>query len=257
LARSFDTVSAAVGASYEVAPLIRVGANLSRAQRAPSPEELFSNGPHAATQAFEIGDPGLGAETSIGGEIYARAQVADHQLSATFYYNRFDDFIYESATGETEDGLPVFRYFQADATHWGFEASGQATVWHGDRFHLLVDAVADYVRATISGGGPAPRIPPLRLLGGIEAQSANLDGRIEVERSFAQNRVAEGETATEGFTLVNASLTFRPWGRRNPTSIVLAANNIFDVDARRHASFTRDFAPLPGRDLRVSARISF
>ncbi len=257
LERSFDTVSAALGASYEVAPLIRVGANVSRAQRAPSPEELFSNGPHAATQAFEIGDPGLGTETSTGGEIYARAQLADHQLSATFYYNRFDDFIYETPTGEVEDGLPVFRYFQADATHWGFEAAGQATVWHGDRFHLLVDAVADYVRATIRGGGPVPRIPPLRLLGGVEAQSNNLDGRIEVEHSFAQNRVAEGETATDGFTLVNASLTFRPWGRRNPTSIVLAANNIFDVDARRHASFTRDFAPLPGRDFRVSARVSF
>jgi iron complex outermembrane receptor protein len=39
--------------------------------------------------------------------------------------------------------------------------------------------------------------------------------------------------------------------------LILSANNIFDVDARRHASFTKDFVPLAGRDLRASARFSF
>jgi iron complex outermembrane receptor protein len=52
-------------------------------------------------------------------------------------------------------------------------------------------------------------------------------------------------------------VTWRPWGRRNPTSLVFSANNLFDVEARRHASFTKEFVPLAGRDLRVSARISF
>ena len=65
------------------------------------------------------------------------------------------------------------------------------------------------------------------------------------------------ENPTGGFTLVNAALTWRPWGADNPTSLILSANNIFDVEARRHASFTKDFVPLAGRDLRVSARISF
>jgi iron complex outermembrane receptor protein len=69
--------------------------------------------------------------------------------------------------------------------------------------------------------------------------------------------VAVFETPTGGFTFVNASLTWRPWGRRNPTSLILSANNILDVDARRHASFTKDFVPLAGRDFRLSARISF
>ena len=90
-----------------------------------------------------------------------------------------------------------------------------------------------------------PRIPPLRLLGGIEAQSSELDARFEVEQVFAQKRIGAFESPTQGFTMVNASVAWRPWGRRNPTSIVLAANNILDVDARRHASFTRDFARLP------------
>lgn len=256
--RRFDTVSLAGGISYEVAPLIRVGANLSRAERAPSAEELLSNGPHAATQSFEIGDPDLRPESSVGGELYVRAQRPGFQFNASLFYNRFDRFIFQAATGEEQDDLPVFRYFQEDATHWGFEAGASATVFRRGGFRFVVDGVADYVRATIGNGGePVPRIPPLRLLAGIEAQSPKVNGRLEVERVFRQNRVAELENETPAFTLVNASISFRPWGRTNPTSIVLAANNIFDVDARRHASFTREFAPLPGRDIRLSARVSF
>ena len=258
LDRGFDSFSAAAGASYEVAPRVRIGANLSRAERAPSAEELFSNGPHIATQAFERGDPTLSKERSLGGEVYARAVFAGIRLNATAYATRFDDYIFQAATGEEEDGLPVFQYFQSDATYWGVEFGATVPVGDVGRWHVAVDGVADYVRATIgNGGGPVPRIPPLRLLGGIEAESEHVDGRFEVEQVFDQNRIAAFETPTDGFTLVNASITWRPWGRRNPTSLIFSANNLLDAEARRHASFTKDFVPLPGRDFRVSARMSF
>lgn len=256
--RSFDALSLAAGASYAVTPLVRVGFNVSRSERAPSAEELFSNGPHVATQAFERGDPALAKERSLGAEIYARAQLPKLRLSATLFGNRFHNYIFQAATGAEEDGLPVFQYFQQDSTYWGVELGATARIGRIGGWRISADGVADYVRATIAdGGGPVPRIPPMRLLGGIEAESADFDGRVEVEHAFGQDRVAALETPTEGFTFVNASVTWRPWGRRNPTSLILAANNIFDVEARRHASFTKDFVPLPGRDLRVSARISF
>jgi iron complex outermembrane receptor protein len=256
--RSFDALSFAVGASYALARRVRAGLNLSRAERAPSPEELLSDGPHIATQSFERGDPDLDTERSLGGELYLRADRPAYNLTASLFFSRFDDYIFQTATGEVEDELPVFQYVQRDATYWGFEIGASATVARIGAFRIVADTVADHVRATIGdGGGPAPRIPPLRLLGGIEAQSNDLDARFEVERVFAQKRVGAFERPTQGFNMVNASLAWRPWGRRNPSSVVFSANNIFDVDARRHASFTREFVPLPGRDLRVSARISF
>jgi iron complex outermembrane receptor protein len=95
------------------------------------------------------------------------------------------------------------------------------------------------------------------LLGGLEAQSAHLDGRVEIEWVDDQERVAPLETRTDGHKLVNASIAWRPWGREREAALVLSANNIFDVDARRHASFTKDFVPLAGRDIRLSARLSF
>ncbi|HEX9932011.1 MAG TPA: TonB-dependent receptor [Allosphingosinicella sp.] len=256
--RDFDAVSVAVGGSYEVARRIRAGINLSRTERAPSPEELLSNGPHIATQSFESGDPDLEIERSLGGELYIRADQPGWNLSASLFYSRFDNYIFQTSSGEVEDDLPIFQYVQRDATYLGFELGASATLARAGKFKIVADTVADYVRATVAdGGGPVPRIPPLRLLGGIEAQSSELDARFEVEKVFAQNRVGAFERPTEGFTFVNASVAWRPWGRRNPGSIVLSANNIFDVDARRHASFTREFVPLPGRDLRVSARVSF
>ena len=151
----------------------------------------------------------------------------------------------------------MFRYFQRDATYYGFEAEASATLFRTGNIKFVGDVVADYVRATLNGAGPVPRIPPLRLLGGVEAQSPFWDARAEVEWVAEQDRIAAFETPTDGYTLVNASLAWRPWGRKREASLVLSANNIFDVDARRHASFTKEFVPIAGRDIRLSARLSF
>lgn len=257
LARSFDNVSAAFGLGYHIGDL-KIGANISRTGRAPAVEELFSNGPHIATQAYEIGDPDLKSERAWNGELYARFDTPGTAFSATLYTNRFDNFIYEAETGDIEDDLPVFQYFQNDAKVWGveFQASKRLAIFGNT--NLSVDGVADYTRAKISsGGGDVPRIPPLRLLGGVELTNAGFDLRGEVEWSDDQTKTATFETPTDGFTLVNASATWRPFGRDRNIALIASANNIFDVTARRAASFTKDFVPLTGRDFRVTARISF
>ena len=258
ITRGFNNFSAAAGLGYNIGDL-KIGANISRTGRAPSVEELFSNGPHIATQAFEIGDPALKSERAWNGELYARYDGTNAEFSATLYANRFDNFIYEAETGDEEDGLPVFQYFQDDARVWGVELQGSARLGRLGGFDLAVDGVADYTRAKLADdGGNIPRIPPLRLLGGVELTSGVFDLRGEVEWSDDQNRVADFETPTEGFTLVNASATWRPFGRDRNIALIASANNIFDVTARRRAaSFTKDFVPLAGRDFRVTARVSF
>lgn len=255
--RSFNNVSAALGAAYLVGDL-KIGINASRTGRAPSVEELFSDGPHIATQAYEIGDPTLRNEEAWNAEIYARYDSTNVDATLTVYSNWFDGFIYEDATGAEDDDLPVFQYFQSDARFWGFEADVSARLGHVGGFDVVVDGVADYTRASISnGGGPVPRIPPLRLLGGLELQSGSFDLRGEVEWADDQRRNAAFETETTGFTLVNASASWRPFGRNKNIALIASANNIFDVTARRAASFTKDYVPLAGRDFRLTARFSF
>jgi iron complex outermembrane receptor protein len=257
ISRSFNNVSGAFGVGYHIGDL-KIGANLSRTGRAPAVEELFSNGPHIATQAFEVGDPLLKSERAWNGELYARYDTADTAFNLTLYSNRFDNFIYEAETGNVEDALPVFQYFQNDAKVWGVEFQGSQNVARFGDVDLKIDAVADYTRAKISGGAAnVPRIPPLRVLGGVELNGTRLDLRGEVEWSDAQTKTAPFETATDGFTLVNATATWRPFGSDRNVALIASANNIFDVVARRSASFTKDFVPLSGRDFRLSARISF
>lgn len=258
ISRDFTALSGSAGASFEIAPGWRIGGNVSLTERAPSAEELFSNGPHVGTQAFEIGDPTLRKERNLGVEAVLRG--GNDWLTAEFsaYYNRFRNFIFEDATGEIEDDLPVFQYRQSRARFYGFEAQVAATVAQVGGTKVGVDGVADYVRATIPGVGPVPRIPPLRLLGGVSATADRFSGRVEVEHSFKQDRVTAFETPTDSFTLVNAQVGFRPFGTGpNKPELLVQANNIFDVDARRHASFLKDFAPLAGRDIRVTLRASF
>lgn len=257
LERTFDNVSAAMGAAYLLGN-VKLGMNASHTARAPAVEELFSDGPHIATQAYEIGDPTLDSENAWNFELYARYDSEDIKATATFYSNWFGNFIYEDATGAEEDDLPVFQYFQNKAHVRGFEAELSARLGRIGGFDLVVDGVADYTRATISnGGGAVPRIPPLRILGGAELKSDAIDVRGEVEWSADQNRTATFETETAGFTLVNASVSWRPFGDDRNIAFIASANNIFDVTARRAASFTKDFVPLSGRDFRLTARLSF
>ncbi|HET9640017.1 MAG TPA: TonB-dependent receptor [Allosphingosinicella sp.] len=255
--RRFGAVSGSLGASYEIAKGVRLGLNGSHSQRAPSAEELFANGPHAGTQSFEIGDPDLGKERSWGLEATFSAEGDGYSLSASVFRSWFDDYIFERRTGVFVDGLPVFRIGQADARYSGVEVEGSVRLAQSGGITFNADAVADYVRATIAGAGPAPRIPPLRLMGGLEAQADRVQGRIEVEWTAAQDRLAELETRTRGFTMVNASVQFKPLKNNRNTSITLSMNNLFDVDARRHASFLKDVAPLAGRDIRLTARLNF
>ncbi|WP_265561694.1 TonB-dependent receptor [Sphingomicrobium arenosum] len=257
ISRNFTTVSGALGTNYEVGPDATIGANLSYTERAPSPEELFSDGPHIATSAFEVGDPDLGVESSVGGELFARYESRAVAARATLWANWFDDFVYEADTGLEEDELPLFEYRQQGADFWGVELEASAPLWQDGRWSVEGDVVADYIRATLEDGSPVPRIPPLRVGAGLSVSRDTLSVRGEVERVAAQERTAAFETDTDGFTMVNGSVSWKPLGEDSETVLMLQANNIFDVTARRHASFTKDFAPLAGRDIRATVRLSF
>jgi len=256
VSRKFDTFAGAVGASFPLAGELRAGLNLSRAERAPSAQELFADGPHVATGQFEIGDADLATERSLGAEFYLRGTLAGVQLNASIYRNWFDGFIYLAATGTEEDGLPVSAFVQTDVDQFGLEGQATFPLIETDAFSLSADLRGDYVRASLSNGAPVPRIPPVSLLGALDAQMGHFDARAEVQWVSGQSRVAALETATPGYELVNLSLAWHPFEGSNNFTLMLQADNLFDVDARRHASFTKEFVPLPGRNFRLSARLS-
>ncbi len=255
--RSFDLWSGATGLSWQPADGWTVGLNYVHGARAPSPEELLSDGLHVATQAYEIGNSGFVAEKSNGFEGYLRFSGDRAEIALTGYVTRFDNFIAALRTSEEREGFAVFEYAQLPARYKGFEASGSIDAARWDNGSLKLEAGADYVRARLKGVGPVPRIPPLRLSGGLEIQQGDLRVAADVEWNARQSRVASFEEPVAAFTLVGLSADWHPQGNDGPLTLILAAENLFDVTARRAASYTRDFVPLAGRDVRLTARFAF
>lgn len=256
LSRSFDAFSGALGAWHETSSGLRLGINASRTTRIPTTEELFADGPHAATQQYEIGDPNLALETAWGGEAYLRGQVGPIDLSLTAYASWFDDFVYLAATSGEADGLPVFRQQQQDAAYKGFEAEATVPLARTGKFTLSGEWQGSYTRATLGDGTPVPRIPPLSLGGALVASSDRLDAHVGIEWNAAQRRISAYETETGSFAMVDASLTWKPLRGAENLTVIAGIDNLLNAQGRRHASVTKDFVPLAGRNFRLSARLS-
>ena len=253
----FTTVSGSLGGQYEFSPGWRAGLSISHSERAPAVTELFARGPHHASQSFELGNPDLKAERSNSVELTLHRTAGPVKLSANAYYSRFSNFIFQAPTGEIEEDLPVFEFRQGMARYYGFESHADARLGRALGIDWGAELQADAVRAMVKNFGPAPLIPPFRLVSALTGERGQVDGRLEVERAFAHNRTAPLETDTPGYTLVNAAVDWHPRADTPELTLGIEAHNIFDVVARRSTSLLKDYAPLPGRDIRLSARLRF
>lgn len=264
VSRKFNGISLSSGLGYDLSDAAFLGISVSRTERAPSSEELFSNGPHLATNAFERGNHDLGLETALGFEATFSYTSGPISLVINGFLTDYDDFIYEAATGEEEDGLPVFEFMAHDARLYGFEAKTEyhAGSYKSETFGDIdfhIDGQADFVRAKLSnidGNNNLPRIPPFSALLGVEASAELFELRTELEYAAAQNRISGHELATKDYVLWNAYLTMRPFQNKN-LSLGLKATNIGNVEARQHTSFLKDQVPLPGRNIQVSFSAAF
>jgi iron complex outermembrane receptor protein len=255
--REFGGVSGSVGAIWKPAAGYIVAVSLARAVRLPTATELYANGPHAATAQFEIGNPLLFEETSLGLDVSFRRTVGRFRGELNLFNNAFDGYIYEAPTGDVEDDFPVFEFVQRDARFRGFELMTHTHLVSFGESHLEFDIGADYVRATLDGGDNLPRIPPMRALASLQLHGGPLNALFEVRRTFAQDDITAYETETDGYTFVNAHLGYRFILRNTIHDVMLRATNLTDELARSHVSPLKERAPLPGRDIALSYRFSF
>lgn len=254
--RNFDGFSFSLGANREIFDDYLVGATFGRTERLPGPEELFADGPHLATFSYERGDPDLNKETALSIEATLRKQYGRIRGDLNFFYYRYQDFIFEQRTGEVEDGLDVFQFQQADAEFLGGEFVTTAQVFEHRYFDAFADFQIDYVYAElVDDDMPLPRIPPLRLLVGAEAENEYLHGRIEFQWVDSQTRTADLELPTDDYYRLNFSLGWHPFPDRYDLIVRLDCRNLTDAKGRNHVSFLKDTVPLPGRDIRVSVQL--
>ncbi len=255
--RKFTNISASIGAFLRPAEGWFLGLSGSRTSRAPTEEELFSEGAHPATQQFEVGDADLNEEISYS--LDATVHYADGPWSIDLhaFAVKYDGFVDLRATGavDADSGFRIYHFIQTDAKFYGGEMEASYRLWQdGDRSFTL-EGSADYVRGETDLGVPA-RIPPWSVTGRAVFDAGWWTGKLELRRVAEQDRVAEFELPTDSYMMLNASLSATPFTDKN-LKLFAEARNINDTEAREHASFLKELAPLPGRSFRVGAGYKF
>ncbi|MBR1133700.1 TonB-dependent receptor [Bradyrhizobium iriomotense] len=245
-------------------------------ERAPKPAELFSRGAHDATATFDIGNPDLGIETAKSIEVGLRRATGPFRFELTGYYTRFNGFIFRRLTGNTCDEaacvdianpdqleLQQARYSQRDAIFRGGEFQSQLDVgaFHGGIWGI--ENQLDAVRATFTDGTNVPRIPPVRIGGGVFWRDDNWLMRVNLLHAFAQNNVAViAETPTPGYNLLKAEVSYktkldRNWFGAREMIAGIVGNNLLNESIRNSVSYTKDEVLMPGIGVRAFANFKF
>ncbi|UPK33792.1 TonB-dependent receptor [Bradyrhizobium sp. 186] len=243
-------------------------------ERAPKAAELFSRGAHDATATFDIGNPNLTIETAKSVEVGLRKATGPFRFEATVYYTHFNNFIYRRLTGVMcEDdfascGTPGAEvnqavYSQRDANFRGGEFQSQLDVGAFQGGIWGIENQLDVVRATFTDGTNVPRIPPLRMGGGVFWRDDNWLMRVNLLHAFAQNNVAViAETPTPGYNLLKAEVSYktkldRNWFGAREMIAGIVGNNLLNESIRNSVSYTKDEVLMPGIGVRAFANFKF
>ena len=276
--RTFSGNSGALGAVWSLSPGMALAVNGAYTERAPTYYELYANGPHAATGVYEVGNSAFGKEKSKALDLTLRMKSGKHSGSVGVFQNRFDNYITLVNTGNTrgadgelnppdagdgtslntgEEILPEFAYRAVPARFRGIEGEGRFRVMErGGVVDLLVNA--SYVRAEDqSTGMPLPRIAPLRYGIGADYRQDRFGARVDATIVEGQDRVAAGELPTDGYTMLNASVSYRLPAPGVRLETFLRGINLLNEEARNHVSFLKDIAPLGRRSLQLGVRGQF
>lgn len=255
---SHEPFSLSGGAVWHFTDAMHLAFYAARAERAPAEEELFADGPHIATQTFEIGDPTLDKEVSTNFEVTLRRHQGPFTGSLTFFRNDFEDFIYLADTGDEEDGFPVRVWTQDDAEFYGLEGELAYAFPETDFGQFRVRGFFDSVEAELDDGSNLPRIAPARIGGGADWSLNGWAASLDVIHYDEQDDVAAFETPTDGYTLIDADLAYRFTAAGDIAWELFArGRNLGDEEARNHTSFLKDRAPLPGRNVILGFRAYF
>jgi iron complex outermembrane receptor protein len=282
-----NTNSFAVSIGRDLTDNLDINLGFSSVERMPSVIELFMNGPHLATGRFEVGDPTLSSETSNNIDISFNFDNGEYFGYASFYINDVDNYITlmdedddhemhgdehhededehhedEDEHHEDEDdhghgSLMHANYIQEDAEFDGYEIEFGRTI-DLNKGQLKLSFGRDVVNAKFSDGHNVPRINPSRNVYSLSYKQEDVVFKLDLKDVAKQNDFGEGETATNGYQMLDTRLTktFYLNGTSN-LKVTLFGKNLLDEVARNHSSFVKNEVPLPGRNYGIKFNLTY
>ena len=270
-ARAFNLFSGSVGTLWKFSDGYGLGLTGTRGQRAPTTEELYIRGAHRGTATFQTGNNDLSKETSSNIDLALRKTAGTVKWKVNLFHNQFNDYIFVRSADTNADAVAdrvdadgtfnpngdflVQNFAQTSTRFYGVEAE---TVFTLKPDALDLRLFTDYVRGKLDSGGNVPRTTPPRFGLELNHRMGPWTANLSATRVMHQNRVAELETTTPGYTLLNVDMSYRiTKTKTNGIRIFLQGKNLLNEEMRLHNSFLKSFAPLPGRALVVGIRGEF
>jgi iron complex outermembrane receptor protein len=254
-----EALSVSAGVSVPVGFDNNLIFNLSRTERNPNAEELYSNGAHIATRQFEVGliaDSGdADKEVALNYELGLQRTTGVVTWEAWVYYYDYEDYVYQDLTGNEVDELAEAIYRQEDAEFYGTEAAVSFPLWQSGSIDNGLRIFGDYVKAELSGGEDLPRIPPWRVGTDFSFGQDAWQAGFDVIYHGEQNDVSSFET--DDYTLVGANFLYKLDFERTQWELFVRGDNLLDKEARKSTSFIAAFAPLPGTNFTAGIRGRF
>ena len=271
--RDYNVASGSLGAAWQVDDRWTLRANLGRGFRAPSIFELYADGVHGGVAAIQQGDPSLEEETSLNADLGVEWRHGGSHVRATVYQNRIDNYIYLANTGATVGPLPVYQARQDDARLRGIELSGR---WQATA-HWALEAGYDAVRGELTNDvSDLPLMPADTARAALVFEHAggglwrDWQARLEVKHAFDKDAAGPyepfaqfdntpfGTASTDAYTLVGiGGGVSLPWQGERVLTLRLAVDNLLNEEYRDFLDTYKGYALGMGRNVRLSAELTF
>ncbi|MEH6608518.1 MAG: TonB-dependent receptor [Halioglobus sp.] len=264
---SYTSVSASASALWNFTPQWSTSLALSRSERAPVTQELYSNieatdleslVTHVATGAIEIGDPELDTESALNADLSLAWNGDTSFAELTVFYNDFRDYIFLSNDGQERDETPILSYAQEDTVFYGVEFDSNIPLGIVLAGTMELRVFGDMVIGEFDDSGDVPRLPPARIGSSLDWSKENLTIWTDVVIASDQDEPGINEVESDGYTRWDAGIDIQlNAGTLPPIELFLKLKNISDEEIRLSTSFLRDIAPEAGRSIEAGVRFNF
>ena len=254
--RDFSSFSNALSLDYNATENLLFSFDLALSNRAPEPEELFSNGPHLAAYSYEIGNPNLDIEQSISYSLKSQYNTQDFTFGTEVFYYDYSNYITPMATGDTNYStlLPIYRQTNMAAELYGINLNTEYIF----SSELSVNSNVSYTigRESVSGNN-LPLIPPLAMNIALNYKLDDWYVNLNTKMATSQENTGQFENRTDGYAVLNAEVKKNIDMGGNLLAVILNFNNLTNQVYRNHLSRIKSVYPQPGVGAELSVNYYF
>ena len=241
---------------------------IMRTGKTPDIESLYSDGPHLGSYSYEIGNPYLELEKTLGFE--SSLQYAKNRFSLLMngYYNQSPSYHQYIKKG---DGYKP----GADWIEWGSGAAGWLYIYEmkgvkseisGGEIqasylgkNMDINADFSFVRGLDKTNNTNLSFMPADKfqLTLSTKESRDLTASIRFTEGFEQSRLGEFETITPGYSLIDIYGSYSFGSSNGNHRLIFNVNNILDEEYYNHLSKIKTIMPEFGRRISLQYRYLF